>query len=51
MAAKLQSVGSKRPILLTTYPDEGHNFGGSIFDEATFFFQELGMKAPGSRKK
>jgi prolyl oligopeptidase len=41
MAAKLQSSGTKKPVLLTAYRNTGHDFASSAAKEFAFLFDQL----------
>jgi prolyl oligopeptidase len=44
MAAALQATGTKKPVLLTTVENEGHDFYVPMADEVAFQFAQLGVK-------
>ena len=44
MAAQLQASGSKKPVLVSTTPGEGHEFYTSTAEETAFLFDQLGVK-------
>jgi prolyl oligopeptidase len=44
MAAALQATGTKKPVLLTTVENEGHDFYVPLADEVAFQFTQLGVR-------
>ncbi len=44
MAAALQATGTKKPVLLTTVANEGHDFYVPMADELAFQFDQLGVR-------